>query len=181
MIGYLEGRAVSARIVVCAGVGYTVMTPEPLRVGEEVHLWVSTQVREDSITLFAFRTEQELTVYEALVKLPGVGAQTALALLRDVGVRGVVAKDASVLKRASGVGAKLASRIAAELVIPAGLDDVAVDEESGAVFEVTQTLCALGFPQAQSRQAAERAVGENPDGTDEELIAAGLRIVKEDA
>jgi Holliday junction DNA helicase RuvA len=157
------------------------MTPEPLRVGEEVRLWVSTQVREDSITLFAFRTEQELAVYEALVKLPGVGAQTALALLRDLGVRGVVAKDASMLKRASGVGAKLASRIAAELVVPAGLDTEGVEEETGAVFEVTQTLCALGFPQASSRAAAERAVAENIDGGDEELIAAALRIVKEEA
>jgi Holliday junction DNA helicase RuvA len=157
------------------------MTPEPLRVGEDVRLWVSTQVREDSITLFAFRTEQELAVYEALVKLPGVGAQTALALLRDVGVRGVLAKDASVLKRASGVGAKLASRIAAELVIPTGLEDAEIDEENGAVFEVTQTLCALGFPQAQARLAAERAVEENPDGSDEEMIAAALRIAKEDS
>lgn len=180
MIGYLSGRAISERIVLTGGVGYVVHTPKPLTVGADVALFVTTHVREDAITLFGFITEAEQTVFESLVKLPGVGAQTALALLRDVGLDGVASREAKILQKANGVGAKLAARIAAELVLPDGITDAA-DEVPSTVLEVAGTLEALGFPMADAMRSALRAFEEMPDAGDEELIAAGLRYAREGA
>lgn len=181
MIGYLEGRAVSERVVACHGVGYVVCTLVPLSVGEEVSLWISTQVREDSITLFGFETSDLVGVFEALVKLPGVGAQTAMSLLRDVGIPGLLGRDPKVLQRATGVGAKLATRIAAELVLPNGLNEAHEPTGARQESEIAATLEALGFPRQAASRAARAACSKHPDTDEEALIAEALRIVREEA
>jgi len=111
-------------VVDVSGVGYLVhgsnrmLTSLPA-VGEHVSLSIETHVREDAIKLYGFVSAEEKSWFLHLQSVQGVGARVALAIL-DVLQPGdlqqaVVLGDKSAFARASGVGPKLAARIAAEL------------------------------------------------------------------
>lgn len=87
--------------------------------GEAVALVIETHVREDHIHLYGFINEAERSFFRLLLTVQGVGAKVALALL-SIGeptqlAQAIAAQDKATLSRASGVGPKLAARIAAEL------------------------------------------------------------------
>ncbi len=174
MIGYLEGVAKTENIVVAGGVGYVVCAPFPLIVGAQVQLLVTTIVREESITLFGFSDRAEQLVFEALCRLHGVGSQTALSLLRDVGLSGIQSRDAKVIQKANGVGAKLAARIAAELVLP----ELPESGVSSAHIEIANTLVALGFSMNEALEAVKSAVEADPDADEEQWITESLLILR---
>lgn len=127
MIGMLTGTCLVAgsgeAIIDVNGVGYLVQcgsrTLASMGIGETVCLHVETHVREQAITLFAFSTEEERAWYVRLQSVQGVGPKAALAIL-DILTPGEVLSAASLedkasFSRASGVGPKLATRIATEL------------------------------------------------------------------
>ena len=90
MIGYLKGMAAGTKIVNVNGVGYLVHAPFVLIAGQEVELYISTQVREDSITLYGFLTEADKAVFDELLKVSGVGPQSALNLIKQLTGPGIV-------------------------------------------------------------------------------------------
>ena len=115
-----EGHAV----IDVGGVGYLVACPTRTlaalpRPGEAVDLLIETQVRDDSITLYGFRSGAERSWFRLLQTVQGVGARVALAILSVFGpddlARAVATQDKAALARASGVGPRLAGRIASEL------------------------------------------------------------------
>jgi Holliday junction DNA helicase RuvA len=115
-----EGHAV----IDVGGVGYLVACPTRTlaalpRPGEAVDLLIETQVRDDSITLYGFGSGAERSWFRLLQTVQGVGARVALGILSVLGpdelARAVVAQDKAALARASGVGPRLAGRIASEL------------------------------------------------------------------
>jgi Holliday junction DNA helicase RuvA len=172
MIGYLEGTVQGRVLLTTAGVGYLVQTPSPLPQGHSVRLFVSTVVREDAITLYGFVDEGEQRLFDALCRVNGVGAASALAVLRDAGatavVNAVTSLDPSKLGRVKGVGPKTAARIVSDLRIPDGLDIVV--EAPAVDSELVATLVALGF----DRAAAIEAIASAPAGDEESVIAAAL-------
>ncbi len=110
-------------IVDCGGVGYLLQcgsrTLGHMAEGEPVRLHVETHVREQAITLFGFHSEEERAWFVRLQSVQGVGPKAALAIL-DILTPGEVLSAASLedktaFARASGVGPKLATRIATEL------------------------------------------------------------------
>ncbi len=127
MIGKLTGvvDAVGAEEAVLdvGGVGYLVScgarTLSRLSAGETVSLHIETHVREDQFRLFGFLSEEERAWFVRLQAVQGVGAKVALAVL-DVLTPGEIMsaashEDAASVKRAHGVGAKVAQRIVIEL------------------------------------------------------------------
>jgi Holliday junction DNA helicase RuvA len=127
MIGMISGTCLMAgtgeAIIDCGGVGYLLRcgsrTLSDLREGEPARLHVETHVREQSITLYGFRSEEERAWFERLQAVQGVGPKAALAIL-DILTPGEVMsaaalEDKTAFSRASGVGPKLATRIATEL------------------------------------------------------------------
>ncbi|MEM7730827.1 MAG: Holliday junction branch migration protein RuvA [Pseudomonadota bacterium] len=110
-------------IVDCGGVGYLlrcgIRTLRDMREGEPVRLHVETHVREQSITLYGFATEEERAWFERLQAVQGVGPKAALAILDILSPGEVMSaaalEDKTAFSRASGVGPKLATRIATEL------------------------------------------------------------------
>jgi Holliday junction DNA helicase RuvA len=127
MIGMISGTCLMVgtgeAIVDCAGVGYLlrcgVRALANMREGTAVRLHVETHVREQSITLFGFTSEEERAWFERLQAVQGVGPKAALAIL-DILSPGEVMSAAALgdkasFARASGVGPKLAMRIATEL------------------------------------------------------------------
>ena len=88
-------------------------------VGTTVTLSTHLQVREDAHILYAFADEGEREMFRALLKVNGVGAKMALAILSGMNAaefrRCVMMDDAAALTRLPGIGKKTAERIVVEL------------------------------------------------------------------
>ncbi|MCB9681268.1 MAG: Holliday junction branch migration protein RuvA [Alphaproteobacteria bacterium] len=124
LVGHLVGRDGNRAILDVRDVGYEVWGPARdverwARAEEAVVVWVSTQVREDAITLFGFSTDADRVAFERLREVNGVGPKLALAALDTLGLDGlgkaIAGDDVTSLARIPGVGKKLAQRLALEL------------------------------------------------------------------
>ena len=127
MIGMLSGTVllsgIGEAILDCGGVGYLVSCPSrtlaSLTEGEAAVLHIETHVREQSITLFGFQSDEERAWFVRLQSVQGLGPKAAMAIL-DVMTPGQILSAASLedktaFSAAQGVGPKLAGRIATEL------------------------------------------------------------------
>lgn len=127
MIGSLKG-IVSATgedraLIEVQGVGYLVFagakTLARMGPGAVVHVFVETQMREDSLKLFGFLSDSERAWFARLQEITGVGAKVALSILDVLGptqlMEAAALEDKVSIARANGVGPKLAARIAIEL------------------------------------------------------------------
>ncbi|HEV2373894.1 MAG TPA: Holliday junction branch migration protein RuvA [Streptosporangiaceae bacterium] len=127
MISHLAGTvcavAPEGAVVEVGGVGLLVQatpgTLATLRPGERARVATSLVVREDSLTLFGFATDDERDVFELLQTASGIGPRLALAMLAvfspDALRRAVAEEDVAALTRVPGIGRKGAQRIVLEL------------------------------------------------------------------
>lgn len=197
MIAYLRGRVIATQedavVLDVGGVGYLVhcatRTLAELGGGEAVELHVETQVREDAITLFGFLDPAECRWFRLLQGIQGVGARTALAVLGvltpDRLVAAIAAQDRTALTRASGVGAKLAARIVAELKERVGALPVAAGRAapagshpipSGPSEDAVSALVNLGYGRAEAFAAVARCRARLGDAADVgQLVREGLK------
>ena len=175
MIGRLKGILVSKAppflLVDVQGVGYEVEAPMSTfyqlpAVDSEVILHTHLIVREDAQILCGFATESERRLFRSLIRITGVGAKLALAILSgmsaDEFTRCVQDNDAASLTRLPGVGKKTAERLIIEMrdrladwegAETAALPDAAAQPVApDAGREAVSALIALGYrPQEASR------------------------------
>ncbi len=183
MIGKIHGRLIERHppqiIVDVHGVGYEIDVPMSTfyqlpATGSEVTLYTHLIVREDAHQLFGFATEQERQLFRRLLRISGVGARTALAVLSGMSVSDLVeavsAQDGARLTRIPGIGKKTAERLLLELKDKLDIE-VAAKPEAGAApasTDVLNALVALGY---NDREAAW-AVKQLPGGTS---VTEGIR------
>ncbi len=128
MIGFIRGRLVEKKppllLVDVAGIGYEIEVPlstlyELPEVGLEVALKTHLLVREDAHVLFGFASDAERSLFRSLLKISGVGARLAMAILSGTSVDGFVRcveeEDIASLIRIPGVGKKTAERLVMEM------------------------------------------------------------------
>jgi Holliday junction DNA helicase RuvA len=128
LIGRISGKLLAKQppqiIVDVQGVGYEIDVPMSTlyqlpATGAEVTLFTHLTVREDAHLLYGFATEQERTVFRQLLKISGVGARTALAVLSGMSVAdlhaAVSTQDSGRLTKIPGIGKKTAERLLLEL------------------------------------------------------------------
>lgn len=128
MIGRIAGvilhRAADHVLIDVRGIGYIVHVSERTSmnlppVGQAVALYTELLVREDLLQLFGFSTLLEKEWHRLLTSVQGVGAKVSLALLGTLGAEGlsraIALGDWSAVRKAPGVGPKLAQRIVLEL------------------------------------------------------------------
>lgn len=192
MIGKLKGTIDSIGedfvILDVHGVGYVVHgSPRTLqelsRSGETVSLAIETQVREDSIRLYGFRSDAERDWFRLLQTVQGVGAKVALGILGVLDPAGlamaIVRQDKTVLAQAPGVGPRLATRLVTELKDKAGVFETAAPSIAHApetVEDAIEALVGLGYsrPQAVSAVSSSRAaLGEHAETA--ALVRHGLK------
>jgi Holliday junction DNA helicase RuvA len=121
--GAVAALTADSAVIEVGGIGVSVQcTPTTigsLRVGETARLWTSLVVREDSLTLFGFASDDERAVFEILQGVTGVGprlAQAVLAVHQPDAVRAAVATDdVGALMLVGGIGKKSAQRLVLEL------------------------------------------------------------------
>lgn len=179
MIATVSGvvAAVSSEgaVLEVGGVGLAVhctpATLATLRVGEIARLWTSLVVREDSLTLFGFATDDERVVFETLQGVTGVGprlAQAVLAVHSPDAVRAAVAtEDLGALTLVSGIGRKGAQRIVLELK-----DKLGAATGSGANVVRLPGSAGPGVWREQLRDALT-GLGWSSREVDEALVAVG--------
>ena len=192
--GTLDGLDEDHAVIDVGGVGYLVACstrtlaalPRP---GEAVDLLIETQVRAESITLYGFSTAAERRWFRLLQTVQGVGARVALAILSVLGpdelARAVAAQDRAELGRASGVGPRLAGRIASELkdrlgelpaLAGAPAPELAAAALGGPAADAVAALVRLGYARSEAHQAIARAAATLGDTAPlEALIRTGLQ------
>ena len=128
MIGRIAGTLLEKNppqiLVDVGGVGYEIDVPMstfyPLpNLGEQVALVTHLVVREDAHLLFGFLTEDERTLFRQLLKISGIGARTALAVLSGLSVtelaQAVALQETGRIVKIPGIGKKTAERLLLEL------------------------------------------------------------------
>jgi Holliday junction DNA helicase RuvA len=186
--GILAELTADGAVIDVGGVGYQVhasaRTLDALGpVGGEVLVLTELQVREDAWTLFGFGSPAERDSFRALTSVQGVGGKVALAILSvlspDELARAVAHDDKAMIGRASGVGPKLAARIANELEGKLGLGGFggsAPTPRAGAAHDALSALANLGFKPAEASAAVAAAQDElGADATLDALVRLALR------
>jgi holliday junction DNA helicase RuvA len=169
MIASLRGRVAAiagdAAVIEVGGVGMSVhctpATLATLRTGVEVRLATSLIVREDSLTLYGFETDDAKHLFELLQTASGVGprlAQAVLAVHSPDAVRKAIANgDLATLTQVSGIGRKGAERLVLELrdKVGSGTFGEVPIVPSGAAWteQVRQALIGLGWSSGQADNA----------------------------
>src|ERR1700722_13870245 len=123
LAGTVAGVTPDGAVIDVGGVGLRVQctpgTLASLRPGEPARVATSLVVREDSLTLFGFGTDDERNVFELLQTATGIGPRLALAMLAvhspDALRKAVATEDLGALMMVSGIGKKGAQRLVLEL------------------------------------------------------------------
>lgn len=193
--GIVESIDGDSAVIDVNGVGYLVAasarTLRDLVVGGPATLLVETIVREDAIALYGFLATTERDWFRILTTVQGVGARVALSILSTLSpeeiARAIAAQDRATLSRPSGVGPKLAARLATELkdkaaafgIAPAmrGEEPGAAVAPSGSVNEdAVSALVNLGYRRVEAFGAVARATQRlGADAKIDAVIRAGLQ------
>jgi Holliday junction DNA helicase RuvA len=171
MIGRISGilldKTPPLALIDCNGVGYECEVPMSTfyllpQVGEKVTLLTHFVVREDAQLLFGFGTTQERLMFRQLLKVNGIGAKSALAILSGLSIdeliQAVSLQEASLLTRVPGIGKKTAERLLLELKDKFSLDSALSIKGSGITTmsqDVLNALIALGYNERESLNAVK--------------------------
>lgn len=171
MIGRLTGQLADKNppliVLDVHGVGYEVHLPMSSffnlpAPGHSVTLLTHLVVREDAHLLYGFLSEDERSAFRELIKISGIGARTALAVLSGLSVdelrQAITLQESARITRVPGIGKKTAERLLLELkgkladALPgAGGAAAAADSQT----EVIQALVALGYSEKEAVAAAK--------------------------
>jgi Holliday junction DNA helicase RuvA len=170
MIGRIHGKLVEKHppqiLVNVNGVGYEIDVPMstfyhlPAN-GADVALYTHLLVREDAHQLFGFATEPERSAFRQLLKISGVGARTALAVLSGLSVadlqEAVSSQDGGRLTKIPGIGKKTAERLLLELRDKLGGTPVATAGSGDArPGDIANALLALGYNEREAAWATKQ-------------------------
>ena len=195
MIAFLKGKLAvknnSFIVIDVNGVGYKVFMAESaiqdLEPEQDIKVFTYMRVMQDDMSLYGFLNGEELSMFELLISVGGVGAKSAIAILSNIEpsafALAVITDDVATLKKLPGIGAKTAQRIILELK-----DKIKTNEElekEKAIEEKTKpnekeqdaidALQVLGY----NIKAIEKVLAEI-DTTNmevEEIIKEGLKLL----
>jgi len=191
MISYLRGkiRVKDEKFLVLdvAGVGYQIfvspLTLEEIKDKEEIELFTYLYLREDSMELYGFLTNEEREFFVQLLTVSGVGPKGALGVLSiaklDNVKKAIIHGDPAILTKVSGIGKKTAERIIIELKNKIDVSGLSEEinpseieiEESNAI----DALVKLGYSASEARDAL-KAVDKSIVGV-ENRIKEALKIL----
>jgi Holliday junction DNA helicase RuvA len=189
MIGQLKGRLAAKHppqvVVDVGGVGYEVDVPMSTfyslpAAGEPVTLHTHLVVREDAHTLYGFGTLDERAAFRQLIRISGIGARTALAVLSGLSVaelaQAVATQEAARLTRVPGIGKKTAERLLLELKgrLAEALPGAPEERAGGATADILNALVALGYSEKEAHGAVK---GLAPGVSVAEGIRAALKAL----
>ena len=197
MIGWIKGTVeavLPGKIMIeNHGIGYEIHVPATsaaaLKSGtkELVTIYTVMSVREDDISLYGFANQSELSMFNLLTSVSGVGAKAALSILSVLTAeeisKAILFEDVAAISKAQGVGKKIAQRIVLELKdkignfsgFSASGISVSVEEALGgdAKTEALEALISLGYSKSEAGEVLVKIKEEFQ--TAEEYIKAALK------
>ena len=196
MFAYIKGTLVEKGngyvIVETGGIGYKIFMSNTsigilgeLKQTVKVHTYY--YVREDNISLYGFVTKEELSMFELLLSVSGIGAKSAITMLSNIEpsafALAVITNDIKKLTKIPGVGTKSAQRIVLELKDKLKADRelakseeiVNVIEKEESLDEATAALQILGYNIRDIEKAYEKF--DRKSMSTEDVIKAALRYL----
>jgi len=193
--GILEYRFENALVINCGGVGYSVYmgagAGAGLVPGEKARVFTYMSVKEDGCSLFGFLTLEELSMFNMLITVSGVGPKAAQALLAAMPpsklALAILTDDVKALGKAQGVGKKIAARVVLELKDKLATSEQArayeaqgtIDTEGARTMsssekqDATEALVSLGYPRADAMRAVLETA--HTGMSTEDIVKAALR------
>lgn len=191
MIGKLKGRVEqtigNSIILDVSGVGYKVSVgnrtlSKLINIKKTVSIYTYTYVREDTLALFGFETINELSLFEKLISISGVGAKIALSVISSGSVeeitKAVTNADLDFFISIPGIGKKSAQRLIVDLKASLG-DESEFDILESIKPEYEETIEALkqfGFKVGESRKVL-RNIKNKEKMTTEQLLKEALKYL----
>ena len=173
LAGRVTGHTAQGIVVSVGGVGLAVHTTPGtkarLRHGDDAVLATSLVVREDSLTLYGFETDEERELFEVLQTASGVGPKVAQAVLTvhspDAVRRALATEDVTALTLVPGIGRKGAQRMVLELKDKLGLPGATTGSAPGWRDTLAEALTGLGWTQSQADEVVVALAAEHPHAT----------------
>ena len=190
--GSLEMKSIGYIVIDINGLGYKIfMSQNNIDTIGELHdiikVFTYVKVREDDISIFGFKTQEELKMFELLISVSGVGAKSALVMLSciepsDFAIA-IISNDVKVLTKVPGIGNKSAQRIILELKDK--LKEEQLEENSSKktkdnsenINEAISGLMVLGYSKKDIEKAFEHLDIDNL--SIEDLIKKGLILLSQ--
>jgi Holliday junction DNA helicase RuvA len=180
MIASVRGTVIAITldhvVIEVGGVGLAIRTTPTtlagLRRGEQTRLATTLVVREDSLTLFGFASDEAKELFELVQSVSGVGPKIALALIAvlepDELRRALASGDYATLTRAPGIGRKGAERLVLELRDKVGVVSTATASGGPAAAlawrpKLSEALVGLGFTVKQADDAMATLASDADD------------------
>lgn len=191
MIARITGVAVEKQegflIVETGGIGYKVFaTKETCRgveKGKTISLFTHLAVRENALDLYGFKTSPELSFFEQLLTVSGIGPKSALSILNAAPVsvlkRGISMGDTTHLTKVSGIGKKSAEKIV--IGLKDKIEKIEFEEkELKNEIDALETLVTLGYREREARDALRRVDPGTSDTGDKvkralKILGSGLK------
>lgn len=153
-------------VVTVGGVGVRVFVPRTvlennLGVGRSISLHTHFLLRENEMALYGFESEEDLSIFELLLEVNGVGPKAAIAILSTLSPEllknAIIREEPAILQRVPGVGKKTAERILFQLkdkvAVPAGA--TAIPFVADVDSDVIEFLTGLGFSIVEAQTALQ--------------------------
>ncbi len=190
--GALELKSNGYIVIDINGLGYKIfMSQNNIDTIGELHdiikVFTYVKVREDDISIYGFKTQEQLKMFELLISVSGVGAKSALVMLSciepsDFAIA-VISNDIKVLTKVPGIGNKSAQRIILELKDK--LKEEQLEENSSKktkdnsenINEAISGLMVLGYSKKDIEKAFEHLDIDNL--SIEDLIKKGLILLSQ--
>ena len=200
MIEYIKGELTeltpAMATVEAAGVGYglsiSLNTFSAIQGKKEVKLYVYEAIREDAYVLFGFVSKKEREMFELLITVNGVGANTARMMLSGMSVselcNAISTGNARLIQAVKGIGKMTAQRIIVDLrdkivalgiaeEIPAG-GQMAAPVNNQVKDEAVSALTMLGLSPAPTQKVVLQILQEQPDLPVEQVVKLALKQIK---
>lgn len=194
--GALEMKSIGYIVIDINGLGYKIfMSQNNIDTIGELHdiikVFTYVKVREDDISIYGFKTQEELRMFELLIGVSGVGAKSALVMLSCIEPSefaiAVISNNIKLLTQVPGIGTKSAQRIILELKDKLKAEQSELDEEklenaklkssktNENVQEAISGLMVLGYSRKDIEKAFTHLIVD--ELSVEELIKKGLILL----
>lgn len=189
MFAFIEGKVctISEGIIalLCSnGVAYEIIVSKKLNVNNDDNIRLYTQLihKEDSMTLYGFRTREEKKMFNTLMSASGVGAKLAMEILSTYSIDEIMHilfnKDINMLKKVQGMGVKKAEKLLFEIRDKIEKIDINISSSKISYNEnesdVIKALISLGFSNNEAVKALSN-IENKENKTTEDLISLALR------
>lgn len=189
MFAFIEGKVctISEGIIalLCSnGVAYEIIVSKKLNVNNDDNIRLYTQLihKEDSMTLYGFKTREEKKMFNTLMSASGVGAKLAMEVLSTYSIDEIMHilfnKDINMLKKVQGIGVKKAEKLLFEIRDKIEKIDINISSSKISYNEnesdVIKALISLGFSNNEAVKALSN-IENKENKTTEDLISLALR------